>query len=110
MRKRKDDVEEQQKDKLITITPTEECVRLRLSDIRQRQRNPGHIRDVVMRWLERSATRKGRHINEPGVHLETDRDPTRQLTFLYAYGDSFPDTMPDWLRTTKAIKNKFTLP
>ena len=97
-------MEEQQKDKLITITPTEECVRLRLSDIRQRQRDPGHIRDVVMRWLERMAIRKGRHINTPSARLETDRDPTRQLTRLYAYAYSFPDTMPDWLWTTKIDK------
>ena len=104
-------MKKQQKDKqTITITPTEERVRLRLSDVRQRQHNSAHIRDVVIRWLERGATRKRRHINEPSVHLETDRDPTSQLTFLYAYADSFPDTMPDWLRTTKAIKNKFTLP
>ncbi len=110
MRKRRDDVEEQQKDKLITITPTEERVCLRLSDERQRQRSPDHTRNVVIRWLERSAIRKSRHINEPSACLETDRDPSRRLTFLYAYADSFPDTMPDWLRTAKAIKNKFTLP
>ena len=94
----------------ITITPTEERVRLRLNDIRQRNRSASHIRDVVMRWLERSAIRKGRHINEPSMCIETDRDPTRWLTFLYAYADSFPDTMPDWLRTTKISLNDFTLP
>ena len=99
-------MEEQQKDKRITITPTEEYVRLRLSDIRQRQRDPGHIRDVVMRWLERGATRKGRHINEPSICIETDRDPTRRLTFLYAYAYSFPDTMPAWLQTTKVGREK----
>ena len=96
-------MEEQQKDKLITITPTEEYVCLRLSDMRQRQRDPSHIQDVVMRWLERSAIRKGRHINKPSARLETDRDPTRRLTRLYAYAYSFPDTMPDWLRTANII-------
>ncbi len=96
-------MEEQQKDKLIAITPTEECVCLRLSDIRQRQRNPDHTRDVVMRWLERSAIRKGRHINTPSARLETDSDHSHRLTFLYAYAYSFPDTLPDWLRTANII-------
>ena len=79
-----------QKDKQTTITPTEERVLLRLSDERQRQRNPDHIRNVIMRWLERGAIRKGRHINEPSVSLETDRDPTRRRTLLFAYAYSFP--------------------
>ncbi len=92
-----------QKDKQTTITPTEERVRLRLSDVRQKQRSPTHIRDVIIRWLERSAIRKGRHINEPSARLETDRDPSRRLTHLYAYAYSFPDTMPDWLRTANLI-------
>ncbi len=96
-------MEEQQKDELLTITPTEECVRLRLSDMRQRQRDPGHTRDVVMRWLELSDASKSRHINEPSARLETDRDPTRRLTHLYAYAYSFPDTLPDWLRTANII-------
>ena len=103
-------MKKQQKDKQITIAPTEERACLRLSDIRQRQRNPDHIRDIVMRWLERNAVRKGRHINKPSMCIETDRDPTRRLTFLCAYADSFPDTMPDWLRTTKISMNDFTLP
>ena len=81
--------------KQTTITLTEERVRLRLSDSRQRQRSPDHIRNVIIRWLERGAIRKGRHINEPSVCLETDRDPTRRLTHLYAYAYSFPDTMPN---------------
>ncbi len=95
--------------KQVTITPTEERVHLRLSDVRQRQRSPDHILNVVMRWLERSAIRKGRHINEPSMRLETDRDPTRRLTFLFAYADSFPDTMPNWLQTTKIDKEKIIL-
>ncbi len=95
--------------KQVTITPTEERVHLRLSDERQRQRNPDHIRNVIMRWLERGAIRKGRHINEPSVSLETDRDPTRRRTLLFAYAYSFPDTLPDWLRTTKIDKEKIIL-
>ena len=103
-------MKKQQKDKqTVTITPAEERVYLRLSDVRQRQRNPAHTRDVVIRWLEREATRKGRHINEPSMRLETDRDPTRRLTFLFAYAYSFPDTLPDWLRTTKIDKEKIIL-
>ena len=96
-------MKKQQKDKQITITPTEEHIYLRLSDKRQRERNPNHIQEVVMRWLERSATRKGRYINEPSIRLETDRDPTRRLTFLLAYAYSFPNTLPDWLRTANPI-------
>lgn len=79
---------------MITITPTEERTRLRVNRTRE-------SRGVMTRWLERSAQRQGRHINEPSVELHFDRDPSMQQTFLYAYADSFPDTLPDWLRTVK---------
>ncbi len=78
------------------ITPTEEMVRLRITEGRRRRDQ----HDVLKRWLERGARRKGRHINEPSLTLRTERDPALMRTFLYAWADSFPDTLPDWLRTT----------
>ena len=82
-------------DKTVTITPTEERVRLYVRDS-HRQRN---ARATVTRWLERGACRKGRHINVPSVIVETNYEPVFRKTFLYASADSFPDTLPDWLRT-----------
>ena len=81
---------------MVTITPTEERVVLRL--------NSGHQVDyrtqvVLMRWLERGARRKGRCINEPSLTLQTDYDPALRQPYIIAFADSFPDTMPDWLRT-----------
>lgn len=90
----------------VTITPTEERVRLRLRDTHQRGRTAGHVRNVVIRWLERMAIRKGRYINRPSVTLETLYEPALRETHLYAYADSFPGTMPDWLRTTKIGKKE----
>lgn len=81
----------------ITIAPTEEKVLLRVRNDRRDEDNRG----VITRWLERMACRKGRHINEPSVVVETDYVPEYRKTFLYAFADSFPATMPDWLRTTK---------
>ena len=92
-------------DKTVTITPTEERVRLWVHDS-HRQCN---ARATVTRWLERGARRKGRHINEPSVTLETDRDIVRRKYFLYAFADSFPDTLPDWLRTTHISKSGVSL-
>ena len=80
-----------------TITPTEERVRLWIKNGRT---DSAHVRDVVARWLERMATRQSRHINEPSLILETEYDVVRGQTLLYAFADSFSDTMPDWLRTT----------
>lgn len=90
----------------VTITPTEERVVLRL--------NPGHQIDyrtqtALGRWLERGARRKGRHINEPSLILETDYDVVERQTFLMAFADSFPDTMPDWLRTTPVTHSPITI-
>ena len=90
-----------------TITPTEERVRLRV-DLRRtsrktRLRRLRECRDVMTRWLERAAHRKGRHINEPSVTLSYDRDPSVRQTYLYAVADSFPETLPDWLRTAVPV-------
>ena len=82
---------------MTTITPTEERDRLWIKDGRS---DSTRMRAVVTRWLERAARRQGRHINEPSVTLATDRDPSLRKTFLYASADSFPDTLPEWLRTT----------
>ena len=67
----------------VTITPTEEFVRLRVNSYRDSQQ-------IMTRWLERTARQKGRHINEPSVIVEYDRDASLKQTFLYAYADSFP--------------------
>ena len=82
----------------VTITPTEERVRLWVRE--GRDRDP---LSIVTRWLERAARRKGRHINVPSVTLTTDRDPALRKTHLYAWADSFPDTMPEWLRRAKPV-------
>ena len=82
----------------MTITPTEERVHLRVRD----GRRPSALATMT-RWLERAARRKGRHINVPSVTLTTDRDPALRKTHLYAWADSFPDTMPEWLRTAKPV-------
>ena len=92
-----------QKDRLITISPTEERVRLHLKDVRQRRHNSTHIQSVITRWLERAARRNNRHINEPSVTIETCYEPMFRQTLLYAYAYSFPDTLPDWLRTANII-------
>ena len=79
-----------------TITPTEEATRLWIKE----RSDVDHMRDIMTRWLERAAARKGRHINEPSVRLYVDRHAEWYETYLYASADSFPDTLPDWLRTT----------
>ena len=79
----------------VTIVPTEEYARLR---VREDRTHPTLARDVVVRWLERAARRKGRHINVPSVVMLVDCDPARRQTFLYAWADSFPYSLPDWLR------------
>jgi hypothetical protein len=79
-----------------TITPTEERVRLRIAPA---SRSGAAVRDILKRWLERSARRQGRHINEPSLSLSQEYDPASRQCFLYARADSFPDTLPDWLRT-----------
>jgi hypothetical protein len=87
----------------VTITPTEERARLRIKDGRL---DSAHIRGVVTRWLERAARKQGRHINEPSVTLSVDREVILGRTFLYVYADSFPDTLPDWLRTVEPVVEK----
>lgn len=82
------------------ITPTEERVRLRIRNDRCPYLHQGTL-DTITRWLERMARRKGRHISEPSVVVETDYIPEYRKTFLYAWADSFPDTLPDWLRTAR---------
>lgn len=88
------------------ITPTEERVRLRL---RRERGDAKHITDVVGRWLERAASRKGRHINMPSLALRFDDDPVKREGVVFAYADSFPDTLPDWLRTTPATRQPITI-
>ena len=95
-----------QKDKQTTITPTEEYTYFYLSDTRQRNRSVAHITDVITRWLERSTRRKNRHINKPSIRIETQYDPSLRQTVWLAYAYSFPDTLPDWLRTTKIGKEE----
>lgn len=90
---------------MTTITPTEERVRLRIKNDRI---DSLHIQGVVTRWLERAARRKERHINEPSVNLQVARDVSLCQTFLYAYADSFPDTMPDWLRRVRIDKSNYS--
>lgn len=82
---------------MTTITPTKERVRLWVKD---RRIDSPRVRYTMIHWLERLAVRQGRHINEPSLVTEFNYDPSVRKTFLYAYADSFPDTMPDWLRTT----------
>ncbi len=91
---------------MTTITPTEERVRLRL---RRERGDAKHITKVVGRWLERSATRKGRHINEPSLAVQFEDDPVRREGVIFACADSFPDTMPDWLRRVKIDKSSYSL-
>lgn len=86
------------------ITPTEERVRLLIRSSRCPYLHQDAL-DTVTRWLERMARRKGRHINEPSVVVETNYIPEVRKTFLYAFADSFPDTMPDWLRTAKVTSH-----
>lgn len=88
---------------MTTITLTEERCRLRAKDTGEGRRDWNHLKGVVTRWLERAAAKKGRHINEPSVYVELDRDPSQRQTFLYAFADSFPDTMPEWLRTAHSL-------
>ncbi len=85
---------------MITITPTEERVRLRIDE---KPRDAVRTHETMTRWLERQAHQKGRHINIHSVCVDVDRDPAQRKTFLYAYADSFPDTLPEWLRTAKAV-------
>ena len=92
-----------QKDKQTTITPTEEYALFHLSDARQRNHSVTHITDVITRWLERGTRRKNRHINKPSLRIETRYEPELRQTLWLAYAYSFPDTMPDWLRTANII-------
>lgn len=81
----------------ITVTPTEERTRLQVhtcNDIARAQR-------VVTRWLERAARKQKRHINEPSVRVVVEADPSLRQTFLYGAADSFPDNLPEWLRTVR---------
>ena len=84
---------------MTTITPTEERARLWIKNGRRHDNMVGSM----ARWLERAARRKGRHINEPSVVIEVYYDPPARLTFLYASADSFPDTLPSWLRTARPV-------
>ncbi len=84
----------------VTITPTEERVRLRVAA--GRLDSPRTLY-AMRRWLERGARRKGRHINVPSVTVQFERDASLRQTFLYAYADSFPETLPSWLREAKAV-------
>ncbi len=92
-------------DDTVTITPTEESVVLW---VKEKPREGSQVRDVMTRWLEREARRKGRHINEPSVQLRVERDVVALKSYLLAYADSFPDTLPDWLRTT-AVTNEMRI-
>lgn len=85
----------------ITITPTVELVVLQVHADALVRRGHGRTRVTLRRWLERGARRKRRHINEPSLFMETEYDPATRKTRLAGSADSFPDTMPDWLRTTK---------
>lgn len=80
---------------MTTVTPIEVGVRFRIKE----RSDLDHMRVIVTRWLERGVAKRGRHINERSVRLETMRDPALRQTFLYASAQSFPDTLPDWLRT-----------
>ena len=80
----------------VTITPTEERVRLQIGE---KSHDTVRTHEILTRWLERQAHQKGRHINISSVCVDADRDPSLRQTYLYAWADSFPDTLPDWLRT-----------
>ena len=84
----------------MTITPTEERVRLRIDE---KPHDAVRTHEILTRWLERQAHQKGRHINIHSVCVDADRDPSLRCTYLYAWADSFPDTLPDWLRTAKPV-------
>ena len=78
-----------------TIVPTEVGVRFRIKE----RSDLDHMRTVATRWLERGVARRGRHINEPSVRMRMEHDASLRRTYLCASADSFPDTLPDWLRT-----------
>lgn len=86
---------------VITITPIEMAIRLRIDPARER--DPGVVKSIVLRWLERAARRQGRFLNEPSLMLHVEREAAIRQTFLYAFADSVPESMPDWLRTTIVV-------